>query len=332
MSWQSIIDRITDLPKPSPKIEDCSIITVGNVENIDPGMCYLSRVEEGTGDGLSPEGIKVQPIQGGVWIDYYRRYRDVVERRMNILLINRIKKRIFIIDSSNPLSPLILSSRHASRENSIAILIIPPREATVFEKSSSYASYEIARRKGIPAILIDRGRVGYFYGFSGDKILRHRALEGKITGMIIESLDKISSFVRTGERIGVRSYLISSVIGAGLEVYGNPHNALRALEKCVMWTLRDQETLYRSRSLLLIAKAPKPLFDKISESYVKYLEGFPELLTHDIIYTEYSSRLGLFDIAMLFGYPMIDLPDHIVQAHRSLESINPEISVEEVLE
>lgn len=332
MSWQSLADKITDLPRPSPKIEDCSIITVGSVENIDPGRCYLSRVEEGSGDGLSPGGIKVQPIQGGVWVDYYRRYRDEVERRMKILLINRTKQRIFIIDSSSPLSPLVLSSKHASRENSIAFLIIPPREATVFEKSSSYASYEIARRRGIPVILIDRGRVGYFYGFSGDRILRHGALEGRIIGMIIESLEKISSFMRIGERIGVRSYLVSSVVGASLEVYGNPHNTLRVLEKCVMWVLRDQETLYRSRSLLLIARAPKQLFERISESYLKYLEGFPELLTHDSTYTEYSSRLGLYDIAVLFGYPVIELPDHIIQGHRSLETLNPEISVEEVLE
>lgn len=331
MSWQSIIERITDIPKPSPRIEECSVTLVGSVESIDPGKCFLNRIEEGGEGELAQDRIRLQTIQGGVWIDYCRKYRSDIERRMRILLINKARHKIFVIDASSPLSPLVLSSKYVSREDSIVFLIIPSKEATVFEKSSSYASYEIARRKGIPTVLIDRSRVSYFYGFSGDKILRHGALESRIIGVVIENLEKILSFIRVSERIGVRSYLVSSIIGASLEVYGTPYNTLRALEKCVAWILRDQETLYRSRSLFLIARAPKQLFDKISESYVKYLEFFPELLSHDSSYTEYSSRLGLYDIAVLYGYAGVELPDHIVQGHRSLETLNPEISVEEVL-
>ncbi len=207
-----------------------------------------------------------------------------------------------VVTGRSSLAPLVLSSKYASRENSLAFITIPSREATVFEKSSSYATYEIARRRGIPGVLIDRSLIGRFYGFTGDRILRHRSLESTIIEIIVNSVEKISGFLRASERIGSRIYVVSGIIGASLEVYGEPHNTFRVLEKRVSCALRDPEILYRSRSVFLIARAPKKLFEKTPEAFVKYIGGFPEILVHNSLYVEYSSRLELYYIILLYGY------------------------------
>ena len=323
-----LIEKISRLPRPSINLEPCSVIVVGDIENIDPVVCFKHRFEGSDSSSLEPHRSSLPRIEGGIWIEYLKSYREAIDRRMRILLIDKTKYKVLILDGSSPLAPAVLSSRHIDGNSSIAFLIIPGREASVFDKSACYASYEIARRRGIPLVLIDRTRSQGVYGFTEGRILRHRALEARISEEVVRNIEQIMGFIRASKRVSVREYIVGEIIGASLKVYGSIYNTFRALEKSILWSFRDLGYIYRSRALYVIAKTPKAYLEELSSSYFKYIGGFIEMMSHNMLYIEYETRLELYDIIALLGYPEIGIPEHVIQGHRALITMNPAIEVE----
>jgi hypothetical protein len=308
-----LIEKISRLPRPSINLEPCSVIIVGDIENIDPVVCFKHRFEGSDSSSLEPHRSSLPRIEGGIWIEYLKSYREAIDRRMRILLIDKTKYKVLILDGSSPLAPAVLSSRHIDGNSSIAFLIIPGR--------------------GIPLVLIDRTRSQGVYGFTGGRILRHRALEARISEEVVRNIEQIMGFIRASKKVGVREYIVGGIIGASLKVYGSIYNTFRALEKSILWSFRDPGYMYRSRALYVIAKMPKAYLEELSSSYFKYLGGFIEMMSHNMLYIEYETRLELYDIIALLGYPEIGIPEHVIQGHRALITMNPaiEMETEEVL-
>lgn len=329
---EALVKRVSSLPKPSPVLEECSILVAGDIEILAPSKCYLHRISFGERLSIFPELTTIPSIEGGLWIDYIKRYGESLRRRLKILLIERSRYKIYIIDASKPYSPLLLSQAPMGFEDTVVVLEMPGRGSSVFEKSSSYASYEIARRRAGSIILIDRDRLSNLYGFDGNRVLKYRRLEAKIIEIILGSLWRVASFMSVNRRIGVRSYIVAALIGASTSVYGDVYNSFRVLNRCSSWAFTDLSAIYRASSVLVIARAPKNIYEDILASYTKYLGNFQEVLSHEGVYVEYGSRLGLYDIVALLGFPEIPPPDHIVQGHRSLETMNPELRVDEVIQ
>jgi len=327
---EELVKRASTLPRPSPRIEDCSLIVIGDVDRINPGGCYVHRIYHGGSLATSPSETTVPEIEGGLWIDYIRSYGEALGRRLRLLLVDMARYRLYIVDSSKPYSPAALSSAPMGGE-SLAVLLIPGRGASVFEKSSAYASYEIARRRAGAVVVVERERLSGLYGFTGERVVRYRGLEARVVEILLESIERVVRHVGVNRRIGVRSYIVSALIGASTSVYGDLYNSFRVLDRCSSWGFEDPSTFYRASSLLAIMRAPKSLFEGLLESYRKYTSAFQELLSHEGVYVEYSTRLGLYDIVALLGFPELGVPEHIVQGHRSLELMNPDIRLDEVV-
>jgi hypothetical protein len=328
---EDLLQKILNIPRPSPVLEECSVVVVGDIENINVPRCYLHRIALGDKWVTSASATIVPNIEGGLWLDYIRKYGDILGSKLRLLLIEMSRHKIYVVDASKPYSPLVLSHSPVGREDSVVVLIMPGKGSSVFEKSSSYASYEIARRRAGSVILIDRDRFSNLYGFTGERVLKQRGLEARIVEIILQSLERVMGFISINRRIGVRRYVVAALIGASTTVYGDIYNSFRVLEKCVSWGFEDPSSIYRASSILTIFRAPKTLYEDMLASYTKYLGSFQELLSHEGVYVEYGSRLGLYDLVALLGFPEIEAPDHIVQGHRSLEIVNPDLRIDEVV-
>lgn len=310
IDYYASLFELTEFPKLQYKLND-TIIFVGIQPYKLPNSLFIGIDEK---EKIEKDKIILELISGGTWREYYDQYKEKLGKIFDLLGINNAKRKIIILDSINPLSPLVVSLINS---NAIFIIILPAENEPLIHLDTAYATVSEAMKKKEPIIPVMRTLIEKFRGFYYDFGISY-GIEGfmRMITYFYENYDKLYNFFKISIKFNLKPiFPFSYIIGGTMLVFKDMESVfdLIGVQKTIDFDISNVNTLF------LICISPKELKEQIEKQYKLFvLKKFKNIIYNDMIYIENKTAKvvnDIFNLIMFYGISEIGTLDYLSKAH-----------------
>ncbi|HXW37897.1 MAG TPA: hypothetical protein VEJ36_08375 [Nitrososphaerales archaeon] len=323
VDYASALPELAKLPDFEPRFEETAVLFVGvpkfPVEGAFCGSLSLAKQESRTIDSYS-----FPKLTGGNWFEYVKAYRDSLGRWMGLVGYPQAKQVVAVLDSRDPLSVLALEAIR-KKGGVTALLVAADLESTPAEQNTSYTSITAAEGAQIPAILATASKAKELASFvEGHGLVVGTDAFSQVVGFVLSASRSVTDFMQGDLKLGITSHFFACVMSASRDVYSSPSGIFQVLGTQLSGTFNADEV----HTVYLLSSSSTPLEKDLRPAFDAFSKQFPNLITKDAAYLPKTTRLGFFDVMMLFGVKSTDTLTSLQKGYEKVAKRNGLLSVE----
>lgn len=325
VSYADALSSLAELPKPETKYEDVAVVSVGFSPFQKVGV-YSSVVDFGPKDERSPFRCTVKEIGGGTWLDYCRAYGRKIDSWLRLTGFYLSPIKMLVVHSADPLSVLLLNALK-STDGVMVFAIVADNASTPVDQNTSYVATEVMKRKGVSSVLAtDAFAKGMTNFIETEGLLTGSNSVQALVSYLVDSIEPFQDFIRKDLRLGIRDHFFSVVMGASDYVFKSPHDAFTVQESQMSAEGEVGELL----TAYLIARAGNEQKEEIAAAFTRYSRRLGNLLATGISLNPKDTRLGLYDLFLLYGVNDSRIQDSIEKGYLKVKRSAKDLGVEEL--
>lgn len=295
VTYSQSLPELLDLPEVRPDYGRVSILSIGH-----PGLGvradFLGEISIGQDDAETSTNFTVGAIRGGSWLDYTRKHADRLRTWLSLMGISKSADRFIIMDTTSPLSVLVLSAL-PSQEHTAVIALMADRESTPVEQNTSYVAVSLALKKGLPVVGLSEAferDMLYFVedrGFtSGEDAL------ARLLGPLVAAGDDFMDLLERDAKLGIKMHSLSAIMAGSKAVFGIASNAFMAQTYGV--SIEGERTDYKTvHSLVFTEEEERAEFERGFGVFRK--RRFKTALSAEVRF--HRSGAQLYDMITIYG-------------------------------
>ncbi|HEV2389565.1 MAG TPA: hypothetical protein VGS04_02460 [Nitrososphaerales archaeon] len=322
ISYRDSIEDLRELPRMEPNFGKIEVITVGY-----PGLSlkadYVGEIFVGQADAKSSTSFEVASIRGGSWLDFSKKYLGELRRWMTLVSIGASTDRFLIVDTTDPLSVLLLSA-FPKLEHTAVIAVVADQNSTPVEQNTSYVALSLALSKGFPIVALSEtfeGRMLYLTedrGFAAEAAALSRLLES-----VLGAADDLMDLLERDLKLGIKMHCLSAIVAGSKAVYGMATNAFLAQSYDLSMAAKDDDC-QTVHSLAFSRGESEGEFEKSFGAFRN--KRFKGALNAEFRFHETASPL--YDIVTIYGMRSDASLQGLSQGYQAIVGSVPELSVE----
>ncbi len=313
------------VPKPEIKLEESAVLFAGMSPVRVPGV-FTTEVLCDVSESRRVDLLALKKIGGGTWFDYCREYQATLDSWLRGVGFYRAQSRAVVVDSTNPLSVLVLLSLRTP-ERTVAFTIVADKDSTAVEQNTSYTFLELARRKGIPLVLASVSQVKEleFLVESEGLLVGFKAFE-RLVAYFVGALPVLSDFMRSDLRLGVTVHTFSAVMAASGLVFTSPSEIFRLQIEQLSGEARPDELV----TAYLLASGSNSMREELVMAFDRFTRGLVNLITKDNALETRADEVDLYDVIILFGLKDARIQLSLARGYERIAKETKNLRVEEL--
>lgn len=323
VDFRGSLPELLTLPHFDAKFEEVAALFVGAPPFAAPGA-YSAEAQIGKG-GSTGRAFVAERVEGGTWLDYNAKYSERFRAWLRLVGFGKSRYRLLVVDTTNPLAVLAVNNVPLP-DSTIMMATIPGKKATPVAQNSSYATLQLARRRGIHVLLALDSFVAGLAAFSEGKGLStgEKAYE-EVLSYIISFVSDLADATQKDARLGVGAHFFSVLLSGSDRVFRSVEGALE-IQLTVTSLEGSQEKVITTH---LFASAPSDRQREVEEAFGKIASREDRnLLNAESTVRERPSDHGLYDALLLFGVKEPTVLDELRAGYQTVASTAPELSLE----
>jgi hypothetical protein len=325
IDYEGSLAELSRIPHIKIKWEKVYVLYVG-LPPFDTDNAYtlglsISDVEEETENQL-----QVGRIDGGTWFDLYDRYRNRFSEWLYRVGFHVSRYRIVIIDTSNPLSVLTVSTI-SPIENTLLLAITADQSSTLVTQNTSFSALSVARKRALPIVLVSADYVNDLTLFTEDMgLISGTQTIGEIVSFLVSHIGEVMDFAGKDTKLGIQAHCLSAILSASPRVY-------RTIDDAFLIQLKQPSINVEPAKLqtaYLFAQGSKRLKEEIMQSFDRFYRGSQlSLLDAKAWVFENENMYGLYNLLMFYGLKDIDTSS-LEKGYEVVVSKNPNLRVDKI--
>jgi len=323
--YADALQSLAELPKPDINYEEVALIFVGFPPFLKDGV-YSAQVNFGPKEERSPSRFTVKEIGGGTWLDYCRAYGNRIDSWLKLTGFYHSPIKMLIMHTTDPTSVLLLNSLR-STDGVTVFAVVADEASTPANQNTSYVACELMNRKGVSTILASDTFASEMTSFIETKgLLTGSDAVQQLVSYLVDSITPLQDFLHKDFRLGIRNHFFSVVMGASDFVFNSPRDAFTVLGSQMSTKGGVSEPL----SAYLISRAGEERNEEIAAAFARYSRGLGNLLTTGISLNPKDTRLGLYDLFLLYGVNDSRIQNSIEKGYLTVKRNAKDLGVEQL--
>ena len=323
VSFRESLPDLLRLPSPDLRLEDVAVLFVGPT-SFAMGGVYSAEAVLGEGEPTARQFV-AERIEGGTWLDYTSRYSEKLKRWLRLVGFGKSKHRVLVLDTTSPLAALAVNSVPLP-DNTMVIASVPRAKSTPVAQNSSYATLQLARRRGMHVLLaLDSFIAGLTAFTEGKGLATGDAAYERVITYILSFVSDLADVTQKDAKLGVGAHFFSILLSASDRVFRSVEGALEVQLKQTSLEGVPEKVI----TAHLFATAPAERQDDLRASFERISSrDHWSLLNAESVVRVRPSAHGLYDAFLLYGVKEPTVLDALRTGYQTVASTAPELSLE----
>ncbi|MDG7008017.1 MAG: hypothetical protein JRN06_07210 [Nitrososphaerota archaeon] len=321
--FRESLPDLLKLPSPNLKLEDVAVLFVGQAPFDIPGV-YTAEAILGKGKPTSKQFI-AERLEGGTWLDYNSRYSEQFKRWLRLVGFGKSKHRVLVLDTTYPLAVLAVNNVPLP-DNTVVMASVPGAKSTPVAQNSSYATLQLARRRGMHVVLaLDSFIAGLAAFTEGKGLATGDSAYEQAIAYILSFVSDLADLTQKDARLGVGAHFFSILLSASDRVFKSVESALEVQLTQTSLEGAPEKVI----TAHLFATGPSDRQDELRASFERMSSGDHwNLLNAESTVRSMPSSHGLYDVFLLYGVKEPTVLDALRAGYQTVASTAPELSLE----
>lgn len=321
--FKESLSELLSLPPLDLRFEEAAVLFVGVSRTSDRGV-FAAEMVLGTEERTAKKFV-AEKLEGGTWLDYNAKYAEAFKSWLRLVEFGGSKYRVVVLDSTNPLAVLAVNSIPLP-ESTVLLASYPRKSGTPTTQNTSYATLQLARRRGMHLVLaVDSFAEHLAIFVEGKGLFTGEKAYCQVVSHFLSFLPDVVDLVQKDSRLGIGIHFFSVLLSGSNKVFRSMDEALG-----IQVSQNSLEGSYEGvMSTHLLASALPEAEKDIKLSFGRLCSAPGQsLLNAEFKFRNKPTSHGLYDIFLLFGAKEPTLFEDLRKGYQTIASSAPDLSLE----